>query len=484
MHFPESLNPQPVWHFFSEVAGIPRPSKHEERIIAYLLQFAEERHLVCKKDAVGNVLISKPAYPGNESKHSVVLQSHVDMVCEKNSDTKHDFLNDPIHLKIEDQWVKAEGTTLGADDGIGVAAMLAILDDPNINHGPLECLFTIDEETGLTGAFELSPGFFSGKTLINLDSEDEGELFIGCAGGIDTQATFTFEHKKPAGNGRAYTIGITGLKGGHSGDEIHLGLGNAIRIMTDFLLEASRLFDAGVHRFEGGNLKNAIPRESFATIVINTSNENKFHDFTEKFRKSLYESFSGVEPQCNLKVETAPLPEFVVAPVFQKKLLEALKQCPNGVIDWSQSIPGLVETSTNLASIKFIENCQVLVVTSQRSSVDKAKNVLARNVAEVFSRAGATVSHSKGYPGWEPDVNSDLLKHTRDIYVQLFGEQPKIKAIHAGLECGLFLEKYPGLDMISFGPTIKGAHSPDERLLIPSVQKFWDLLLEVLKKWN
>lgn len=479
----ETLIPFSVWHYFNAISKIPRPSKHEEQIIKYIVDFAIEKKLEYKKDAIGNILISKPGSSGKENLATVVLQSHLDMVCEKNANVMHDFMTDPINIRIDGEWVKANGTTLGADDGIGIATMLAILDDNSIEHGPLECLFTVDEETGLTGAFELSPEFFSGKTLINLDSEDEGELFIGCAGGIDTQATFYYKSEKVKTPKNAYRINITGLQGGHSGDEIHLGLGNAIKMMTEFLFYISQSFEYSLNRFDGGNLKNAIPRESFAVIVFDTSNETLFLKIVEKYIKSIPGKFIKIEPNWRLITEKVDCPDIVLDSVFQSKLLKVLNDCPDGVIAWSSSIPGLVETSTNLASIKFENPSEVLIVTSQRSSVEKSKKDIANRIAGIFYEAGGSIKHSAGYPGWEPNLDSAILKMTRDLYFELFNEKPQVKAIHAGLECGLFLEKYQKLDMISFGPTIKGAHSPDERLLIVSVQKFWVLLLEVLKHW-
>jgi dipeptidase D len=478
----EHLKPSTLWHYFGQLCNIPRPSKHEDKIINYLIEFAKQQNLEYKTDRLGNLLITKPATNPAHDLSSIVLQGHVDMVCEKNSNIRHDFYTDPIKPYIDGDWVKARGTTLGADDGVGVAAMMAILADKTLRHGPLECLFTVDEESGLTGAFELPSAFFSGKTLINLDSEDEGELFIGCAGGIDTFATFSYFPLQVPDSPKSFLISITGLKGGHSGDDIHRGRGNAIKIMTDFLCEATLQYAAEINRFEGGNLKNAIPREAFASILIQPQHESNFLDFLDSFRKNTKQLYAATEPSFNIMADIIPAPETKLQNNFQQSLLKALKECPHGVISWSRDMEGLVETSTNLASIKFCKQNEILVTTSQRSMIEAEKQTVAQEVNSIFSKAGAEIKHSKGYPGWTPNVNSTLLNSCSKAYVDLFKTPPKVKAIHAGLECGLFLEKYPNLDMISFGPTIKNAHSPDEQLNIPSVKKFWDLLTGIISR--
>jgi dipeptidase D len=477
-----SIEPAALFQYFEEIAKIPRPSKHEEKIIDFLIDFAKQHHLDYKKDKIGNLLITKPASQSSKKGLPIVLQSHVDMVCEKNSSVMHDFMSDPIIPYIDGEWIKARGTTLGADDGIGVAAMMNVLADNTLEHGPIECLFTVDEETGLTGAFEIPSKFFTGNILLNLDSEDEGILFIGCAGGIDTLATFKYTPQPVIEDSNAFFISITGLTGGHSGDDIHRGRGNAVKIMNDFLLEATHQFDIDLHKFEGGNLKNAIAREAFATVLVSAELEKSFTEFCDAFGKSTKEVFSDTDPSFNFTVEQTSIPETRFKKDFQIRFLESLKQCPHGAISWSKDIQGLVETSTNLASVKFGSHHDILVTTSQRSSVEAANKSIASKVASVFSDAGAEIKHSAGYPGWAPNMKSKILGICSQAYQDLFGEQPKITAIHAGLECGLFLEKYPKLDMISFGPTIYGAHSPDERLHIPSVKKFWDLLVEILKR--
>jgi len=477
----EKLKPTEVWKYFAEILEIPRPSKKEEQIIAYLLDFGKKHNLETLRDEVGNVLIRKPATKGMENRMSVVLQSHMDMVCEKNSDVTHDFNTDPINAYIDGGWVKARGTTLGADDGIGMAAQLALLAADSIKHGPIECLFTVDEETGLTGAFEMKPDFFKSKILLNLDSEDEGELFIGCAGGMDTEITFDYETEKVPTDFCAYRISITGLQGGHSGDEIDKGLGNSIKILNRFLWSGANKFDLRISMLEGGNLRNAIPREAFADFVIHTEDKQNILSYFNSYRKDIMDEYGPVEPKLKIELVEAEMPKWIIDEPSQFDLLNSLYACPHGVIAMSTTIPGLVETSTNLAAVKFIQDNQILITTSQRSSIDSAKVDIGNMVQSVFRMANAHVVHSNGYPGWSPNTNSKILSITEKSYNKLFGEKPIVRAIHAGLECGLFLEKYPHLDMISFGPTIKGAHSPDERLDIETTQKFWDLLLDVLQ---
>jgi dipeptidase D len=478
----EKLEPKIIWKFFEEILEIPRPSKKEEKIRNYLIDFAKKHQLDYKSDTAGNILIKKPASRGNEKMQTVILQSHMDMVCEKNSDKIHDFDNDPIIAKISNEWVKADGTTLGADDGIGIAAQLAVLSSNDIEHGPIECLFTVDEETGLTGANAIEEDFFDGKILLNLDSEDEGELFIGCAGGIDTLATFKYKKKAvPAGH-QAYEVLISGLTGGHSGDEIHKGFGNSNKILNRFLWNATHKFNIRLAHFDGGNLRNAIPREARTIITVNPKHSLDLKTYFSTFQEDVKKELAHTEPNLSIVLNKADIPEDVVNKKFQNNLFNSLYACPHGVIEWSQTLKGLVETSTNLASVKFKDNNTVLVTTSQRSSVNSAIIDISDRVKTVFEMAGASVKKTDGYPGWNPNPNSEISKITVDSYISLFNKKPVTRAIHAGLECGLFLQKYPYLDMISFGPTIKGAHSPDERLDIASTKKFWDLLLEVLKR--
>jgi dipeptidase D len=474
------LTPKGIWNFFYEITQIPRPSKKEEKIISFIEKFAFENNLPCKKDKAGNLLISKQASLGFENRKKVCLQAHLDMVCEKNSNVKHNFEVDPIQPKLEGDWVKAEGTTLGADCGIGIAAQLALLSDKTLRHGPLECLFTVDEETGLTGAYNLKPGFISSKTLINLDSEDEGELFIGCAGGIDTIAQFSFKNEDIPQGGFPIEIIIEGLKGGHSGDDINKGRANAIKILARFLWDSFHKYGIRIATIKGGNLRNAIPREaSINLIVYKGYKENLVADFNV-FIHDIKNEVSITEPDFNATLSSAEMPEKVIDELTTEKLLNALLACPHGVLSMSYRMPGMVQTSSNLASIKSTDN-YIEITTSQRSDLESGKKEVASMVESVFLLAGANIKHSDGYPGWTPNPNSEILKHTAETYIKLFGKKPIIRSIHAGLECGLFLGKYPKLDMVSFGPTIIGAHSPDEKLNIPSVEKFWKLLIEVLE---
>lgn len=473
------LQPKLIWEIFDEITAVPRPSKHEEKIIEYLLNFAKRYNLEAERDQIGNVVIRKAATAGYEGVPTVILQSHMDMVCEKNSDTVHDFMTEPIRTKIEDGWVKAEGTTLGADCGIGMAAALAVLVDSTVEHGAIEALFTVDEETGLTGAFNLGEGMLTGKYLINLDSEDEGEIFIGCAGGVDTLGYFDYQTEKLPAGYEYYRIGVSGLKGGHSGDDIDKGLGNANKILAHFLYDAER-FGIRLGMFDGGNLRNAIPREAYAVVAVPEHTALIFETSLANYVSAVKALYAATEP--NLKITLAQAAEQpVIDEDTQSSLLAAIVGLPNGVLAMSQTMKGLVETSTNTASVKFVDGT-IVVTTSQRSSVEIAKKNAMHSVEAALALSGATVEHSDGYPGWTPNPNSSLLAWSIDSYKSLFGAEPKVRAIHAGLECGLFLEKYPHLEMVSFGPTLRGVHSPDERLEIATVDKFWRLLLDVLKR--
>jgi len=478
----QELNPREVWKYFDEICQVPRPSKKEEKIISYLTDFGKKHNLETKTDAAGNVLIKKPATKGMEKAKPVVLQSHMDMVCEKNSDVKFDFMKDPIQPKIEGDWVTAKGTTLGADDGIGMAAQLAILVSDNIQHPELECLFTVDEETGLTGAFALEPDFINGRILLNLDSEDEGEIFIGCAGGVDTVATFNFKTRPVPSKSLAFKIELKGLKGGHSGDDINKGYANSNKILNRFLWNATDKFNIRLSKFEGGNLRNAIPREAYAVVTVKEKYVVDFEKYFSDFCKIIFKEYKGVENKMTFDLNKTEHPRYVMRMKDQKDLLNSVYACPNGVIAMSKDLLGLVETSTNLASVKFYEGNIIEVVTSQRSSVDSARADIADMVESVFTLGKAHVIHSDGYPGWTPNTDSEILKISADSYKDLFGKEPVVRAIHAGLECGLFLEKYPDMDMISFGPTLRNVHSPDEKIHIGTVEKFWDHLLDILKK--
>ena len=476
------LQPQPLFNYFEAICQVPRPSKKEEKIRKFLLDFAVENNLPSKTDRAGNVLISKPATSGRENAPKVILQTHMDMVCEKNSDKEFDFENDPIDPVIVDNWVKANGTTLGADCGIGIAAQMAVLTSNKINHGPLECLITVDEETGLTGAFALEKNFMNGSVLLNLDSEDEGEIFIGCAGGIDTLAFFNFKREGIPEKHDAFRIKVYGLQGGHSGDDIHKNRGNANKILTRFLWRATRNHQMRLSEFDGGNLRNAIAREANAVVLVPKIQQEKFRAGFKKFASEVKFEYEHNEPYLKIYLEETELPEFLTDKTTQENLLNAVYACPHGILEWSTRMEGMVETSTNLASVKYLEDDKIMITTSQRSELESRKFYAAQMVKSVFEMAGAAVTHSDGYPGWTPNPNSKILKTTVDSYKKLFGEKPIVRSIHAGLECGLFLEKYPHLDMVSFGPTIKGAHSPDERLDIETTGKFWKHLVDVLEK--
>ncbi len=475
------LSPERLWFYFGEILKIPRPSKKEEKIAAYLVAFGEQHNLETLRDEIGNVLIRKPATAGKELLKSVVLQSHMDMVCEKNADTKHDFDNDPIQAYIEDGWVKAKGTTLGADDGIGIAAQLAILETDTIEHGPIECLFTIDEETGLTGAFGLDSEMLRSRILLNLDSEDDGQIFIGCAGGKDTVADIPYKKEETPAGYSAYRITVTGLRGGHSGDDIQKGYGNANKILNRLLWNASREYGLLLSDFNGGNLRNAIAREGFAVAMIPDDSTVAFEDHMKNYNIIVKSEFSVTEPGLEVACTKTNTPSFIIDKKTQDNLLNALYACPHGVIAWSQDIEDFVETSTNLASVKFKDDI-IQVTTSQRSSVESAKEDICAMVASVFQLAGGKTVHTDGYPGWTPNPGSEIVDICAKVYKELFDQEPEVLAIHAGLECGLIGDKYPDMDMVSYGPTIKGAHSPDERINIDTVTKFWDMTLEILRR--
>lgn len=471
--------PQLVFEYFSQINKVPRPSKKEEKIIAFLQDFAKTNSLECATDEAGNVLIKKPATPGMEDKPTVVLQSHMDMVCEKSSDRVIDFENDPIETYIDGEWMRAKGTTLGADDGIGVAIEMALLTDNSVEHGPLECLFTRDEETGLTGAFELKPGFFSGKYLLNLDSEDEGEIFVGCAGGANTDITLALQKEPLKKSFFPLHISIDKLRGGHSGDDINKHRANAIKTLARFIYMEMQKYDLRLIDLQGGNLHNAIPRQAEAIIAVPF---DKKEDVRVDFNifASEFEAEYSDEKSVQFFLESCTGVEECIIPSQAQQIINAIMAVHNGVYEMSIDLPGLVETSSNLASVHFIDG-ELRIVTSQRSSIGSQRIAMSHTVAAPFQMIGATVKTGDGYPGWKPNPDSKVLKVAVETYKQLFGKEPKVKAIHAGLECGLFSEKYPGLDMISFGPTLRGVHSPDEALLIPTVDMVWRHIIEILK---
>lgn len=472
------LKPELLWKHFEEICNRPHPSRHEKAVADYIIDFAKSNKLDFSVDDFGNIVIRKPATPGKEKVKSVVLQGHLDMVPEKNNDTVHDFEKDPIKVKIENGWVAAQGTTLGSDNGIGVAAALAVLESNEIAHGPIEALFTLDEETGLNGAQALKPGFVKSKIMLNMDSEEDGALYIGCAGGQSTHIKFTFTEKKPA-DGTSYKVTVKGLKGGHSGLDIAQGKGNAIKMMARVLWEANKKTAIDISQIEGGSKHNAIPRECFAEVV--TPNSSEFENTIMEFNSILRNEYASVEPDLNISCEKISNLKTIMDSESKEKLLHALYSAPHGVIRMSPDIPGLVQTSTNLATIKFEKNT-IALITSQRSSAESEKFDASNKVYCLFKLAGAEVTFSDGYPGWNPNINSEILSLMKNEITQLFGKEPEVKAIHAGLECGIIMEKFPGMDTISFGPTITGAHSPDEKVNIETVGKFWKLLLSTLEK--
>ena len=478
----KDLTPSLLWGFFNEITQVPRPSKKEGKIVQYLLEFAKKHQLEVKKDESLNVIISKSATPGKENLQTIILQSHVDMVCEKNKDTSFNFETDPIQTYIEDGWIKAKGTTLGGDDGIGMAAALAILASKDIEHGPIIALFTTDEETGLTGANALGSDFLEGDILLNLDSEEWGEFCIGCAGGKSTKGIFTYQSVPSPQNYFWFEIQVSGLNGGHSGSDIHKGLGNANKILNRYLWTLRQECPLILSKIDGGNLHNAIAREACATVGIPAVSKEKAIICLNLLQADLSVELAHVDGKVKLNLDSTATPSLCIDEQTGNNLINALYALPHGVMGWSFDMPGTVETSTNLASVKMVENNQIAVITSQRSSTHSLKIDTANIVASVFELAHAEVIISGGYPGWKPNTDSPVLKVSEKVFARLFKEEPKIISIHAGLECGLFLEKNSRLDMISCGPTIMGAHSPEERLEIATVDKWWQFLLELLKE--
>lgn len=475
------LQPSIVFDCFAEVNKIPRPSKKEEKMIAFLKAFGEGLGLPTKVDETGNVCISKPATPGYENSKTVILQSHMDMVCEKNKDKDFDFENDAIETYVDGEWLKANGTTLGADDGIGVAMQMAILKSNDIEHGPIECVFTRDEETGLTGAMGMKSDFMTGDYLINLDSEDEGQIFVSCAGGVRTTATYPFPTEDMPEGYFTFRVGVKGLTGGHSGDDINKKRGNANKILVRFLNQEMEKMDLRVVDIQSGGLHNAIPREGYAICAVPMNMKEQVRVDLNVFTAEVEEELAVTEKGILLSLDSCEPAAKVMEKQAMRKMLLSLHAVYNGVFAMSQDIDWLVETSTNLASI-HVEGDKVVVTTSQRSSIGSACQHMASVVRAAFELGGAEVLTNEGYPGWKLNPNSEIVKIAKESYVELFGKEPKILAIHAGLECGLFSEKYPKLDMVSFGPTLRGVHSPDEKLLIPTVQMVWDHLLSILKR--
>ncbi len=476
-----NLEPKALWKNFYSLTQIPRPSKKEGKVIEFMKKFGEDLGLETVVDEVGNVIIRKPATKGKENLKGVILQAHLDMVPQKNSDSDHDFEKDPIDAYVDGEWVTAKGTTLGADNGIGAAAAMTVLESKEIEHGPVEALFTIDEETGMTGAEGLKPGLLKGDILLNLDSEDEGELYIGCAGGVNTNAEATYKEEETPENTSAYLVSVKGLKGGHSGLDINLGRGNANKIINALLSTAAEKYGLRVANLEGGNLRNAIPREAFATVVVPEENKSDFEKFVTEFNEIVKDEFKDADAGVNVAVKETDKPAKVMEPQAQLNLFKAVADCPNGAIAMSKDLEGIVETSTNLAIVKAKDG-KIEIATLQRSLAEEGKNKLAEEVRNAFTNAGLKAESSGDYPGWEPNPDSPILKEMKEVYNKNFGKVPEVKVIHAGLECGLLGSVYPNWDMISFGPTIRWPHSPDEKVNIATVQKFWDYLVETLKE--
>lgn len=476
------MEPKQVFDIFAEICKVPRPSKHEERISQWLQDFAASHGIECVVDEAMNVIMRVPATPGYEEHEGVILQAHMDMVCEKNSDVEHDFMNDPIQTWVDGEWLKAKGTTLGADNGIGIAMALAVITDKELQHPAIECLFTVDEETGLTGAMKLQDGMLKSKRLINLDSEDDGQIFIGCAGGIDTLAKMHYKGERLEAKGErlAIRLSVSGLTGGHSGDDINKGRANANQLIVWFLARIWPQTEIQLASIHGGNLRNAIAREAEAVITIPMAYKEQIRIEWNHFVAQMEGVFGEIEKDMRLELETTDMPELFIPADKAYRLIMALCECPHGMIAISKEMPGLVETSTNLASIKMKEG-YIEVNTSQRSSIETSKHHLKWAVEQALSMACDEVTHGDGYPGWAPNPNSPLLEVVKKAYIDLFKSEPKVLAIHAGLECGLFLEKYPYLDMVSIGPQMYGVHSPQERLSIPSTERCYAWLRQTLK---
>jgi dipeptidase D len=473
-----NLEPKALWENFYQLTQIPRPSKKESKVIEFIHNFGKRLNLETSQDDTGNVIIRKPATAGYENRKPVVLQAHMDMVPQ--SDKDFDFENQPINAYVDEEWVTADGTTLGADNGIGLAAALSVLQSEDLVHGPLEALFTVDEETGMTGASALKPGLLDAEILINMDSEDEGELYIGCAGGLETNAQFYFIKENLSSDITAYELKVKGLKGGHSGLDIQLQRGNANKILNRILWYGNEKLDVRIAAIEAGSLRNAIPREAKAWIVVPNEQRSELKDYVKEVGEAVKNELAAVEPELEIHISESAIPDFVMDQKTQDNLIRAIYGCPHGAMRMSDAMEGLVETSTNLAVVQS-EASSVHIQTLQRSSVDSAKEDLGNMIRSIFELAGAVVLHEGAYPGWKPNPDSAILKVMKGVYQQKFGRTPEVKAIHAGLETGIISQAYPHLDMISFGPTISYPHSPGEKVHIGSVEKFWSFLLETLK---
>ena len=476
----KNLDPKELWGYFYEICQIPHPSKKEFRMVEFVKSFGENQGLETLIDESGNVVIKKPATKGFENRKTVVLQAHLDMVPQKNSDKEHDFEKDPIEAYVEGEWVTANGTTLGSDNGIGIAGAMAVLSSKNLKHGPVEALFTVDEETGMTGAFNLKPGYLDAEILINMDSEDEGELYVGCAGGIDVNAKKTYSEEPVPEGVKSFRIDAKGMKGGHSGIDIPLGRANANQVVSRFLMQAEADIGIKLAEAHGGDLRNAIPREGYAIVVVPDDKTTYFEKLVKEYDSILKNEYGETEPDISFTCTGTDKPAGLVPEDEQYGFIRSIYACPNGVQRMSTSMEGLVETSNNLAIVNIGGgNFEALSLT--RSSVDSAKEATAWKIAAVFQLAGAEIELSGSYPGWKPNMKSPILKTMQAVYNKMFGKVPEIKAIHAGLECGIIAGAYPHLDMISFGPTIRHPHSPDEKVNIETVKKFWDFLVATLE---
>ena len=476
-----NLEPKALWNHFADLNAVPRPSKKEERVIQFMVDFGNSLGLPTEVDHIGNVFIRKPATSGMEDRTPIVMQSHLDMVHQKNNDTNFDFDKEGIKMFVEDDWVKAEGTTLGADNGIGVATIMALLASDNIPHPAIDALFTIDEETGMTGALELKGGMLNGKILLNLDTEDDDELTIGCAGGIDITASGSYEEEDTAPGMSGYMLTVKGLSGGHSGMDINKGLGNANKLINRILWRSHEKYGVRVANIKGGGLRNAIPRESQALLAVPDASDDHFASYVKEITAILKDEHGTTDPDLTVVLEKTDLPGKVMQEEFQDRLFNAIYSCPNGIYRMSPDIDDLVQTSNNLARVA-LGNGEVEVQCLTRSSSDSEKQDLQNAIDACFSQVGLTILFSGSYPGWQPRPSSDIVSLMADLYRERFNEEPNVLACHAGLECGILGTNYPDMDMVSFGPNIRGAHSPDEKVQISSVQKYWGYLLATMER--
>lgn len=478
----KELSPKQVWGYFYELTQIPRPTGHVEAVSRHVVEFGKKLGLETLQDKVGNVLIRKPATAGMEDRKTVTLQAHLDMVPQKNSSVNHNFLTDPIDAWIDGEWVKARETTLGADNGIGASLAMAVLADNTLKHGPVEALFTVDEEEGMVGAFGLKPGFLKGDILLNCDSEKEGELFVGCAGGADMNISFQFKEDTYIPEGDvAVRLHLSGLKGGHSGVDIHLGRANANKLMFRFLKEAVCDYGARLSSIEGGNLRNAIPREAVAVVTIPGDNVEALWELVSDYQDMYQEEFAGIEEGIHFSAEMTELPTTLIPEEIQDDLINAIEGCQNGVITMLNDFPGTVESSSNLAIVKSTDE-MIEIKLLVRSSSESRKDALCSSLESIFALAGAKVEENNGYNGWQPNINSPILELMKETYRDLFGKEAEVKVMHAGLECGIIQGAYPQMDMISIGPDLEHPHSPDERVSIPSVARTWELIKHVLER--